>query len=132
MNDNNIDRFRQEIREKLRECQNALGEEMVANHSKFNEDLEFRLEQLKTDVPPHIYDIIVQTTNYGFMRGTALGLQVGNAKVQDITAKVKEMRKPEPQVDYRPQLDELIKIARGGIGLGFIVFLIWLACQLFN
>jgi len=92
MNDNNIDKFRAEIRKRLRDCQNSIGDEIVVNHSKFNEDLEFQLQQMGNELNPDVRDLLIQTGNYGYVQGVQLGLTLGGQRVKEIEVKVEELR----------------------------------------
>ena len=84
MNDNNIDQFREEIRKRLRETKNETSDSVIANHSKFNEELEFHLENIKEDIPSSIYDLLLQTGNLAYMKGIHAGLAAGNEKAANL------------------------------------------------
>jgi|AntRauTorcE11897_2_1112592.scaffolds.fasta_scaffold44052_2 Mg2+ and Co2+ transporter CorA len=123
MNDNNIDRFREEIRKRLRETKNETSDSVIANHSKFNEELEFHLENMEGELSPEIYDLLLQTANYAYMKGIHAGLASGNEKVQHLThltASIKSNFDAQKRTTPTNDLQEINKTIQGLTGIIFI------------
>ena len=100
MNDK-IDSFRENIRKKLRKTKNGISDKIVVNHSKFNEDLEFYIEE--TDLDQHVNDLIIQIGNYGYVRGIEVGLRASDSKIKEVeemAIKVRNSVNMEQKIEY--------------------------------
>lgn len=131
MNDNNIDQFREEIRKRLRETKNETSDSVIANHSKFNEELEFHLESIKEDIPPSIYDLLLQTGNLAYMKGIHVGLAAGNEKANDLARIVAGLKSrvdiKHPESTTSEELKEINKSITGLVGVvlfGFVTLIL--------
>ena len=119
----NIDQFRQEIRRKLRETKNDISDSIVANHSKFNEELEFHLQNVQEDISERVYDLIIQSSNYAYVKGIQAGLTSGNEKVQQLTNIVEVLQKGKKSPSVESPNSDLQEINKTLHGLAGVILL---------
>ena len=117
----NIDKFRQEIRNRLREAKSETSDSVIANHSKFNEELEFHLESMKDELPPSIYDLLMQSGNLAYMKGVHAGLATGNEKASNL-ARVVSGLQSRVNSENPESNNDLVEINKSITGLVSIVF----------
>ena len=123
MNDNNIDKFREEIRKRLRETKNETSDAIIANHSKFNEELEFHLENMEGDLPPNVYDLLIQSANFAYMKGVHAGLASGNERTNRLSKVVSGLKNQVDSNRHNPTNTDLQDINKTIHGLAGIILI---------
>jgi hypothetical protein len=106
-----IDKFRQEIRDLLRDAEGNMGPDIATHYAKFNEDLEYKLEQtgVQSAINDRLYDLLIKTGNHGYMAGVQFGLRTGSEKVTSMNVNIEKMKKQVSEGLKRPseiQLDQ--------------------------
>lgn len=91
---NDIDEFRKNIRQRLKDVKGTIGTDITLYHTKHNEDLEHYLQEsnLHNTLDPRLYDLILQIANHGFICGINSGLHIGNQKIESINSEIEDLK----------------------------------------